>query len=163
MQKISTILLLLTLPGATMLHLMLEDNGLLSREIWANGGLHSTNVMIYLRLKGGYDLGSRFQLEASVGRDDELMLRRATKFIQALSSDASISDSLKYAYASQFKAVVDSLSRRADCIQTCKHPSCRFFGGHTAAIPPRPHPPTPLGFLIATSLDPACFRLSFFW
>lgn len=65
----------------------------------------------------GSDVPTRFQIEASISRDDELLLRRATKFWKGLSEDANISESMKRTYIIQFKSIVDVLTSRMDRIR----------------------------------------------
>ena len=70
-----------------------------------------------LILRGGSDVSSKFQIDATVSQEDDQLLRRANKFWDVLNRDQSFSDSLKWSYTNQFGEVLGLLSARADCIQ----------------------------------------------
>jgi hypothetical protein len=69
------------------------------------------------RLKGGCDVTTKYQIEASLSRDDELLVRRAKKFWRGLDEDISVSNSIKCAYRAQFKSILDVLTNRMECIR----------------------------------------------
>ncbi len=74
--------------------------------------------------KCGSDLKLRYQVDATVSRDDERLLRRASNFLSSIGDVGESSNALMVSYIDQFTSIVMVLRDRADSITRCK--SCLF-------------------------------------
>ena len=74
-------------------------------------------------IHAGSDLKLRYQVDATVSRDDERLLRRASIFLNSTGDLGENSSALMVSYIDQFRAIVITLRGRADSITNGNIPS----------------------------------------